>query len=573
MAIDPNRWTLKTTEAFSAATEAARAAANPEVVPEHLLVALLGQAEGIVLPMLQRVGVDPRAASNRAAEVLAKLPRAHGGSDPQLSKPLRDVLEAADGVRVDLDDEYLSTEHLAARARRPARRRPRHAAHRLARGTGEPPGHQSEPGEPSTRRSSASASTSPRRPGATSSTRSSGATRRSAGSSGCCRAAPRTTRCSSASPGWAKTAIVEGLAARIVEGDVPDSLQHSGSIALDMTAMIAGAKYRGEFEERLQAVLKEIEDAEGRDHHLPRRNAHRRRRRRRAPTAQWTRATCSSRCSPAASSAWWGPPRSTSTASTSRRTPALERRFQQVFVEPPSVEDGHRDPARPQGEVRGPPRRAHQGLRPGRRGGAVGSLPHRPVPARQGHRPDRRSRELPAHRDRLGAHRDRRGGAAYPSARDRTGGAGQGDRCRLRGTARRSRPASSPTSPRSCRGSPPAGSPRRTPSPTMRDAQGGARGAADAEVEREPDLEKAAELRYGRIPDLRAALRRRPKGARRDPGRRRRCSRKRSTRKTSPRSSAGGRACPCRGSWKARSRSWSGSRTISTSGSSAKTMR
>ena len=111
MALDPNRWTLKTTEAFSAASEAARSAAHPEVVPAHLLTALLGQDEGIVLPMLHKVGVDVPAARNAAADALATLPNAYG-SDPQLSRELREVLEEADRLRDELLDEYLSTEHL-----------------------------------------------------------------------------------------------------------------------------------------------------------------------------------------------------------------------------------------------------------------------------------------------------------------------------------------------------------------------------------------------------------------------------------------------------------------------------
>ncbi|NIR42177.1 MAG: type VI secretion system ATPase TssH, partial [Actinobacteria bacterium] len=111
MALDPNRWTLKTTEAFSAAGDAARAAAHPEVMPEHLLVALLGQQEGIVLPMLHKVGVDVPATRNIAEAALAKLPNAYG-SDPQLSSRLRTVLTDADAIRDELTDEYLSTEHL-----------------------------------------------------------------------------------------------------------------------------------------------------------------------------------------------------------------------------------------------------------------------------------------------------------------------------------------------------------------------------------------------------------------------------------------------------------------------------
>ena len=111
MAMDPNRWTLKTTEAFSAATELGRDASHPEIVPEHLFLALLGQEEGIVLPLLHRVGVDIVAARNDAEQVLAKLPNAYG-SEPQLSRAIRNVFDKADEVCETLSDEYLSTEHL-----------------------------------------------------------------------------------------------------------------------------------------------------------------------------------------------------------------------------------------------------------------------------------------------------------------------------------------------------------------------------------------------------------------------------------------------------------------------------
>src|SRR5690606_19433705 len=103
MALDPNRWTLKVQEAFSAAVDAARQASHPEVTPDHLLAALLGQGEGIVLPMLQRMGKQPLA--------LAKLPRSYG-SEARLSRELTKVFDDADAARAELTDEYLSTEHL-----------------------------------------------------------------------------------------------------------------------------------------------------------------------------------------------------------------------------------------------------------------------------------------------------------------------------------------------------------------------------------------------------------------------------------------------------------------------------
>ena len=112
MALDPNRWTLKTQEAFNAAVEAARSAENPEVVPDHLLAALLGQEDGIVLPLLNKVDASPLTLRNATDERLAKLPNAYGGGEARMSRALTAAMEQADREREQLTDEYLSTEHV-----------------------------------------------------------------------------------------------------------------------------------------------------------------------------------------------------------------------------------------------------------------------------------------------------------------------------------------------------------------------------------------------------------------------------------------------------------------------------
>ena len=109
--MDPNRWTLKTQEAFNAAMSHAAQLNNPEVTPDHLLAALLGQADGVVLPILEKVGASPAALRNRTEEAIAKLPKAYG-SEARLSRDLSSVVDQADAERAELTDEYLSTEHL-----------------------------------------------------------------------------------------------------------------------------------------------------------------------------------------------------------------------------------------------------------------------------------------------------------------------------------------------------------------------------------------------------------------------------------------------------------------------------
>ncbi|MGB3733755.1 MAG: AAA family ATPase [Ilumatobacter sp.] len=261
-AFDPNRWTLKTREAFQAASADAVTRNNPEVAPEHLLGALVAQADGVVLGVLEAAGLSAHDARNRVHTMLIKLPTAYGTSEPNVGRDLRAVMERSDEERTLLGDDYLSTEHLllAMVERLDLDRNTVLDALKRVRGsqrvTNENPEDTYQALEQYGRDLTQEARAGRLDPviGRDNEVRR------------CIQVLSRRTKNNPVligEPGVGKTAIVEGLAQRIVEGDVPDSLANKRLIELDMSAMVAGAKYRGEFEERLKAVLKEIADAEG----------------------------------------------------------------------------------------------------------------------------------------------------------------------------------------------------------------------------------------------------------------------------------------------------------------------
>jgi ATP-dependent Clp protease ATP-binding subunit ClpB len=263
MALNPNRWTIKTQEALSAALELAGTRSHSEVTPDHILLALLGQEDGVVLPILKRAGVSPLSLRNQAQDRLSRLAKAYGGAEPQLGREARAVLDAADRERTDLRDEYLSTEHLllalapdvvgVSREDLLTVLRDVRGSHRV---TSQTPEESYQALERYGRDLTEMARQGKLDP----------VIGRDEEIRRVIQVLSRRTKNNPVligEPGVGKTAIVEGLAGRMVEGDVPESLKDRRIVALDLGSMVAGSKYRGEFEERLKAVLKEIADAEG----------------------------------------------------------------------------------------------------------------------------------------------------------------------------------------------------------------------------------------------------------------------------------------------------------------------
>jgi ATP-dependent Clp protease ATP-binding subunit ClpB len=269
-----NKLTVKAQEAVAEAQNLARGAGNPEVTPEHLLIALLRQDGGIVVPILTKLGLQAGQIETETAAEVARYSRVGGASaEPMVGSTLRKVFDAAFSVATQFNDEYVSTEHFLlaitqTKEATAAKILARHGAVpdallkalQSVRGTQRVTDQNPEDKYQALQRYARDLTELARRGKLDPVIGRDEEIRR------VIQVLSRRTKNNPVligEPGVGKTAIVEGLARRVIEGDVPEGLKNKRVVSLDLGAMIAGAKYRGEFEDRLKAVIKEVEESDG----------------------------------------------------------------------------------------------------------------------------------------------------------------------------------------------------------------------------------------------------------------------------------------------------------------------
>src|SRR3981189_3271386 len=267
------KMTVKAQEAVQAAQEVAARHENQQIEPVHLLAALVAQADGVVSPLLARLGIRTEVLTQEIEREIGRLPKVQGFAQQHMGRALNDVLERAFKEADSFKDEYVSTEHLflaiAGQDREPAgqllkRQGASHEAILQAltgvRGTQRVTSQNPEATYASLEKYARDLTDLARR------SKLDPVIGRDEEIRRVMQILARRTKNNPVligEPGVGKTAIVEGLAQRIIAGDVPDVLKTKRLVALDLAAIVAGANYRGEFEDRLKAVLKEIAESEG----------------------------------------------------------------------------------------------------------------------------------------------------------------------------------------------------------------------------------------------------------------------------------------------------------------------